>query len=68
MKVTRLEISDHILEAFDHPPASREDVLAKASQTHARPEVLAALQALPDQPFPNLRAIWPHLPNVPVDA
>jgi hypothetical protein len=68
MTVTRLEIADHLADAFDHAPTSRADLLAAAARNHARPDVMEVLAQLPDQQYQNLRALWPHLAEVPIDA
>lgn len=68
MNVTRLEIADHVASAFEHPPATRADLLATAVRTHARIEVVQILELLPEQSYPDLRSLWRHLTDVPVDA
>jgi hypothetical protein len=65
--VTRLEIADHIETAFTGPARTKEDLLASAVASHARPDVLAALQTLPDRRYGALRDLWSHLPEVPVE-
>jgi Protein of unknown function (DUF2795) len=66
--VTRLEIADHVAPAFEHPPATRADILATAVRTHARIEVVQVLELLPEQLYPDLRSLWRHLTEIPVDA
>lgn len=66
--VTRVEISEHIAEAFNHPPADRDDLLAEAARTGARPAVIDLLEQLPARSYPNLRGLWPHLADVPIGA
>jgi hypothetical protein len=66
MRVTRMEIADCVSFVFDQPPASKNDLINAASAVKARPEVLAALQTLPERSYGNLRELWPHLSEVPV--
>lgn len=65
----REEIADHVEAAFDHPPASRTQILETARRSGARSEVLSILERLPaDQTYRHLRDLWPHLPHIPVTA
>jgi len=65
--VTRMELVDHIEPAFVTGPATRNELLAAATASHARPEVLAVLQQLPDQrPYRSVRDLWPELSDLPV--
>lgn len=66
MPLTRLEIADHVSQAFHAPAVSRHDLLEAAVANQAPDEVLQTLTSLPDQPFRSLRDLWPHLPEVPV--
>lgn len=66
--VTRMELVDHIENAFTTGAATRDQLLAAATQSHARPEVIAVLQGLPEQPYRSLRDLWPELADVPVSA
>lgn len=66
--VTRIELVEHIEPAFDTGPASRSDLLAAATASHARPEVLAVLQRLPEAPYRSMRDLWHDLEDVPVGA
>ncbi|WP_158542646.1 DUF2795 domain-containing protein [Phytoactinopolyspora halophila] len=66
MTVTRIEIADAVEDAFDAPPASKEDLLAWATANSARVEVLETLGRLPDTSFRSLRELWAHLSGVPV--
>lgn len=68
MTVTRLEIAEHVADVFDTVPVSRSEVLAAAVKTRARTEVVEILEQLPDQTYPNLRSLWAHLSEIPVDA
>jgi hypothetical protein len=65
--VTRIEIADHVEDAFARAPASKSDLLATATATRARTEVLDTLGRLPDRHHRSLRDLWPHLPGVPVE-
>lgn len=66
--VTRMELLDHIEPAFAAGAATRDQLLAAATASHARPEVIAVLQRLPEQPYRSLRDLWPELSDVPVGA
>lgn len=63
---TRAEIADHVETAFDYGTASKDTLLESARATQARPEVLAALERLPERKYSTLRALWPELEDVPV--
>lgn len=64
--VSRTEIADCIAFAFDRPPADRSQLIEAASSVHARPEVIATLQDLPERSYASLRQLWVHLPGLPV--
>ena len=66
MTVTRTELANHIEVAFTHGPASRDNLLAYAVSSHARPEIIAIIGGLPDKAYPGLRDLWHHLAHVPV--
>lgn len=66
--VTRMELVEHIEAAFGNGPIGRGDLLAAATASHARPEVLAVLQRLPDLPYRTVRDLWAELSDVPVGA
>lgn len=66
--VTRIELVDHIETAFTGGAATRGQLLDAATASHARPEVIAVLQRLPEQRYRNLRELWPELADVPVSA
>ncbi|MBB5869642.1 hypothetical protein F4553_003021 [Allocatelliglobosispora scoriae] len=68
LTVTRTEVADHVLAAFQVGPASRGDVLAAATATHARPQVLSMLQSLPERSYGNLRDLWYELPDMPMGS
>lgn len=67
LTVTRIEIADAVEAAFDHPPASKGDLLAHATANRARVDVLDAIARLPERDFRHLRDLWAHLPGIPVD-
>jgi hypothetical protein len=63
-----MELVDHLDTAFAAGAATRDQLLAAAAASHARPEVIAVLQRLPEQPYRGLRDLWPELADVPVSA
>lgn len=67
--VTRMELVDHIETAFAAAPADRSDLLAAATASHARPEVIAVLRRLPESGlYRGVRDLWSELADVPVSA
>ncbi|MET8310268.1 DUF2795 domain-containing protein [Micromonospora sp. NPDC005173] len=66
LSVTRTELASHIATAFDAGRAGRADLLAAAASSHARPQVIAVLQRLPDQEYGSIRDLWRHLADVPI--
>ncbi|WP_020524839.1 DUF2795 domain-containing protein [Catelliglobosispora koreensis] len=66
MTVTRIEMANHIEAAFASGPATRDALLAYAASSHARPEVIALIQGLPDKTYPGLRNVWHDLGHLPV--
>jgi hypothetical protein len=64
--VTRTELANHIESAFTHGPVSRDNLLAYAVSSHARPEIIAIIARLPDRTYPGLRDLWLHLVDVPI--
>lgn len=67
--VTRMELVDHVETAFTTGPVTRGDLLAVATASHARPEVIAVLQRLPESaPYRSVRDLWSELADVPVSA
>jgi hypothetical protein len=65
--VTRTELAGHIETAFGTGHAARADLLAAATTSHARPQVIAVLQQLPDREYASLRDLWRHL-ELPVGS
>jgi hypothetical protein len=64
--VTRTELAHHVHAAFAGGPTTRDRLLAHATGSHARPEVLAILHRLPDKTFATVRDLWYHLDDLPV--
>jgi hypothetical protein len=64
--VTRIELADHVESAFNLGSATRGDLVAAATASQARPEVVALLRGLPDGQFRSLRELWRDLADVPV--
>ena len=67
--VTRVEIATHLAPLFTGELVTRDEVLAAAVQSGARADErwLATLERLPDQPFVELRDLWPALPEVAIE-
>ena len=67
--VTRMELVDHIETVFTAGAASRSDLLAAATASHARPEVIEVLRRLPETAaYRSVRDLWSELADVPVSA
>ncbi len=66
MTVTRTEMANHIEAAFAAGPATRDTLLAYATSSHARPEVITLIRELPDKTYPNLRNLWHELGHLPI--
>lgn len=66
MAVTRIELAAHTEAAFAAGPATPDRLLAYATGSHARPEVIAVLKALPDKTYPSIRDLWYELGHIPV--
>lgn len=65
-EVTRMQIVDFAGDAFVQLPITKHSLLAEALLHEAPGEVLAVLERLPETVFPNPRAVWRHLPDIPV--
>lgn len=65
-QITRLDIVEYIESAFATGPATREVLLATATAGHARPQVMAVLDRLPDRTYSSPRDLWYDLPDVPL--
>lgn len=68
MSVTRTELANHIEAAFTGGPATRDSLLAYATSSHARPEILNLLHGLPDKIYPSMRNLWHDLGHLPVGS
>ena len=68
MTVTRTELTTHVEAAFSAGPATRDRLLAYATGSHARHEVIAVLHTLPDKPYPTIRDLWYELAHIPIVA
>lgn len=66
MTVTRTELAAHLGAAFNHGPASRDNLLAYAVGSHARPEIIAMISGMPDRRYPDLAALWRDLAGLAV--
>lgn len=64
--ITRAELAGHIEAAFTGGPATRADLLAAATSSHARTQAIEQLHRLPDRTYRDLREIWYDLPELPV--
>ncbi|GAA1382544.1 DUF2795 domain-containing protein [Catellatospora chokoriensis] len=64
--VTRSELVDHIEFAFATGAVTKADLLAAAAASNARPQVVVAVQQLPDQTFATVRDLWRHLADMPI--
>lgn len=65
--VTRVEVVDHIGEAFASGPLSRSDLMATAQRVGARPAVVELLGTLPDRKFSRPHELWNDLAHVPIE-
>lgn len=64
MTTSRSEIAD----AFHGGAATKHDLIGAARERGASPEVVAALHRLPEGSYRELRSLWPHLPQLPIEA
>jgi cellobiose phosphorylase len=65
-EVSRIELVQAVGAAFGSRGASRDDLLAAASEAGARREVLDLLRALRAREFNDVRQLWSELPEMPV--
>jgi hypothetical protein len=65
--VTRVEVIDHIGEAFAGAPLTRSDLLDAARRSGARPAVAELLGKLPDRKFSRPHELWNDLRDVPIE-
>jgi hypothetical protein len=66
--LSRTAIAHHISDAFDQTPVTRAALLRHAGARHAPPEVVRAIESLPNEPYKTMSQLWKHLPDVPVEA
>lgn len=66
--VTRIQIADTVGDAFDHLPVTRSGLLSIAASVHAHPRLLETLERLPDRDYGQLRDLWSHLDDVPIES
>ena len=64
--VTRVEVVDHIGDAFAGGPLTRSDLVATAQRVGARPAVVDLLGTLPDRKFSRPHELWNDLAHVPI--
>lgn len=65
-QVSRTEVARAVAAAFGVRGASRDDLLAAATEAGARREVLDLLRGLRTREFNDLRQLWSELPEMPV--
>jgi hypothetical protein len=66
--VTRVEVIDHIGEAFTGNPLTRSDLVGAAQRADARPAVIELLGQLPDRRFARPHDLWQDLGHVPIES
>lgn len=66
--VTRVEIVRQIQGAFGGSAATKEQIMAAAERSNARPEVVAVLEKLPDHAYGHPRDLWVDLYHIPIGA
>lgn len=64
--VTRMEIAEAVQPAFERGGADREDIIATASNSQTRPEVMAVLAGLSKRRYSRLNQLWEELVDIPV--
>ncbi|HYZ99253.1 MAG TPA: DUF2795 domain-containing protein [Acidimicrobiales bacterium] len=65
--VTRVEVVDHVGDAFAGRPLTRSELLDAAHRTAARPAVIELLGQLPDRRFARPHDLWTELGHVPIE-
>lgn len=65
--VTRVEVIDHIGEAFAGSPLTRFDLQNVARRHGARSAVIDLLGTLPDRRFTRPHELWNDLRDVPIE-
>jgi len=66
--LSRMAIAHHVSDVFDQAPVTRQTLLRHAEARHAPPEVVRAIESLPDEQYKTMTQLWRHLPDVPVEA
>jgi hypothetical protein len=67
--VTRVEIVDHLPEAFTDGPLERGQLVDVVTAAGARPQVVEVLRRLPERKrYSHPRELWQHLGEVPVES
>ena len=61
MTVIWAEFATSVAPAFAGGPASRDLLVAYASGSHARPELIELLRRLPDRAYPDVDDLWREL-------
>jgi hypothetical protein len=65
--VTRVEVIDHVGQAFTGGPLTRSDLQSAAQRGGARPAVIDLLGTLPDRKFSRPQELWNDLGHVPIE-
>ena len=65
--VTRVEVIDHIGEAFASGPLDGSDLMTAAQSVGACPAVIELLGQLPDWKFARPHELWNDLSFVPIE-
>jgi hypothetical protein len=65
---SRTEIADHLADAFDGGAATKHDLICAAQDRGASHAVVVVLHTLPEGRYRELRSLWPHLPQLPIEA
>lgn len=64
--VTRMEIAEAVQNAFARGGADRDEILATASNSKPRPEVMEVLSGLSKRRYSRLNQLWEELVDIPV--
>ena len=65
-RVTRMEIAEAVQTAFARGGADRDEILATASKSKSRPEVIAVLSGLSKRRYARMNQLWDELADIPV--
>jgi hypothetical protein len=55
------EFATSVAHAFGSGPARRDLIVAYATGSHARPELIDLLRSLPDRAYPDVDDLWREL-------